>query len=88
MNFELILIWAGIGLVIGTLAKYILPGKDGVGLITTSLLGLLGSVVGVFIANYIGLTTEIGELSFFSFIFAVVGSILLLIIRKIMKFII
>lgn len=88
MSIELILIWAVLGLVVGTLAKYILPGKDGVGLITTSLLGLAGSVIGVFIANYIGLTTQVGELSFFSFIFAVLGSIVLLIILKIVKFII
>lgn len=85
---ELILIWAVLGLIVGTIAKYILPGKNGVGLITTSLLGLAGSVVGVFIANYAGLTTEVGELSFFSFIFAVIGSLVLLIGLKIIKFII
>ncbi|MEO8846589.1 MAG: GlsB/YeaQ/YmgE family stress response membrane protein [Kofleriaceae bacterium] len=45
------LLWALIiGLVIGALAKLVMPGKDGGGLLITMLLGVAGSVV----ANLIG----------------------------------
>ena len=39
-----------IGLVVGALAKLVMPGKDPGGMIVTILLGIAGS----FIANYIG----------------------------------
>lgn len=45
------LLWALIiGLVIGALAKLVMPGKDGGGILITMLLGVAGSVV----ANLIG----------------------------------
>jgi uncharacterized membrane protein YeaQ/YmgE (transglycosylase-associated protein family) len=45
------LLWALIiGLVIGALAKLVVPGKDGGGILITMLLGVAGSVV----ANLVG----------------------------------
>lgn len=45
------LLWALIiGLVIGALAKLVMPGKDGGGIVITMLLGVAGSVV----ANLLG----------------------------------
>jgi uncharacterized membrane protein YeaQ/YmgE (transglycosylase-associated protein family) len=45
------LLWALIiGLVIGALAKLVMPGKDGGGIIITMLLGVAGSII----ANLIG----------------------------------
>ncbi|MFT3699903.1 MAG: GlsB/YeaQ/YmgE family stress response membrane protein [Kofleriaceae bacterium] len=45
------LLWALIiGLVIGALAKLVMPGKDGGGILITMLLGVAGSIV----ANLIG----------------------------------
>jgi uncharacterized membrane protein YeaQ/YmgE (transglycosylase-associated protein family) len=46
-----ILAWILLGLVAGALAKFILPGRQGGGLIITSLLGILGAVVGGFIGT-------------------------------------
>src|SRR5882757_4586969 len=66
-----------IGLIIGAIAKLLMPGKDPGGCIITSLLGLAGSAVG----------TGLGRL-FFSgnyvagFIMSVIGAILLLLIYR------
>lgn len=39
-----------VGLIIGVIAKFLMPGRDGGGIIVTSLLGIAGSVT----ANYLG----------------------------------
>jgi uncharacterized membrane protein YeaQ/YmgE (transglycosylase-associated protein family) len=44
-----------IGLIVGALAKFIMPGKDPGGIIITILLGIAGSFVGTFIGRALGL---------------------------------
>ena len=46
-----IIAWLLIGLVAGALARLIVPGRDPMGLFATMVLGLVGSVVGAFLAN-------------------------------------
>jgi uncharacterized membrane protein YeaQ/YmgE (transglycosylase-associated protein family) len=65
------------GLIIGALARLLMPGRQKIGLLWTLLLGLAGSVIGGTIANLIG-TGDIFELNFIGFIVAVVCSIALL----------
>ena len=67
------------GLVIGALARLVLPGRQRIGLALTLLLGVLGSVVGGTVANAIG-TGDIWELNVFGFIVAVLASVGLLVI--------
>jgi uncharacterized membrane protein YeaQ/YmgE (transglycosylase-associated protein family) len=43
------------GLIVGAIAKLIMPGRDGGGLIVTALLGIAGSFLGGFIARLAGL---------------------------------
>ena len=70
------LIWAAIvGLVIGALAKLIMPGRDPGGIIVTSLLGIAGSVVGNMVGSGLGLYAP-GEPA--GFIMSLVGALLLL----------
>jgi uncharacterized membrane protein YeaQ/YmgE (transglycosylase-associated protein family) len=70
------LIWAAIvGLVVGALAKLIMPGKDPGGIIVTILLGIAGSVVGNMIGSGLGLYAP-GEPA--GFIMSLVGALLLL----------
>lgn len=70
------LIWAAVvGLVIGALAKLIMPGRDPGGVIVTSLLGIAGSVVGNMIGSGLGLYAP-GEPA--GFIMSLVGALLLL----------
>ena len=44
------------GLIIGVIAKLIMPGKDPGGIIVTALLGMAGSLIGTFVGrNLLGL---------------------------------
>ena len=65
------------GLIIGALARLLMPGRQKIGLIWTLLLGLAGSVIGGTIANLIG-TGDVFELNVIGFIVAVLCSIALL----------
>lgn len=65
------------GLIIGLLARLILPGKQHIGLLWTLVLGVVGSVIGGSIANLIG-SGDIMELNVFGFIMAVIAAVLLL----------
>ena len=44
-----------VGLIVGALAKLIMPGKDPGGIIITILLGIVGSFVGTMIGRALGL---------------------------------
>lgn len=77
------LLWTAlIGLVIGALAKFIMPGKDPGGIIITMLLGIAGA----FVAGYLGRMVhwyQEGQPA--GFIASVVGAILLLVIYRLFK---
>lgn len=65
------------GLVIGVLARLVIPGDQNLGLLGTLLVGLAGSVIGGLIANALG-TGDIFELNVVGFIAAVVAAVLLI----------
>ena len=64
-----------IGLVVGALAKLIMPGKDPGGFIVTTLLGIAGAVVATWLGRAIGWYQE-GQSA--GFILSLVGAVLLL----------
>jgi uncharacterized membrane protein YeaQ/YmgE (transglycosylase-associated protein family) len=68
-----------IGLVIGAIAKLIMPGKDPGGIIVTMLLGVVGALIAGFLGRAIGWYHE-GEPA--GFIASVIGAILLLTIYR------
>ena len=53
-----ILGWIIFGLIVGALAKFVMPGKDPGGWIVTTLLGIVGAVVGGFLGRMLGLYKE------------------------------
>ena len=65
------------GLVIGLLARLLLPGRQKIGLLWTLALGVIGSVIGGTIANALN-TGDIWELNVIGFIAAVVASVVVL----------
>jgi uncharacterized membrane protein YeaQ/YmgE (transglycosylase-associated protein family) len=76
-----ILGWILFGLVVGALAKLVMPGRDPGGIIITMLLGIAGAVLGGFLGRALGFYGENEAAGFFmSFIGAVV---LLLLYRMI-----
>ena len=64
-----------IGLVIGAIAKLLMPGKDPGGFIVTMLLGIAGSFVGTYAGRSLGLY---GEGQSAGFIMSVIGAMILL----------
>lgn len=74
------MIWALlVGLVVGAIAKFLMPGKDPGGIFITMLLGVAGAVL----ANWIGSSTgkyADGEAA--GFIASVFGAIILLVIYR------
>lgn len=71
-----------IGLVIGAVAKLVLPGKDPGGIIITALLGIAGSVIATIIGQAVG---WYGAGQSAGFIMSVLGAILLLVIYRLLK---
>jgi uncharacterized membrane protein YeaQ/YmgE (transglycosylase-associated protein family) len=69
------------GLIIGLLARLLLPGRQKIGLLWTLLLGLAGSVIGGGIANLIN-SGDIFELNFIGFVVAVISSVVLLAVAE------
>jgi uncharacterized membrane protein YeaQ/YmgE (transglycosylase-associated protein family) len=71
--------WILFGLVVGIVGKLLMPGRDPGGFILTILLGIAGALLGGFVGRALGFYGE-GEPA--GFIMAVLGSILLLIIYR------
>ena len=66
--------WIIFGLIVGALAKFIMPGDDPGGIFITIILGIAGSFVGGFVGDLIG----IGQSGVLSWVLAVVGALGLL----------
>jgi uncharacterized membrane protein YeaQ/YmgE (transglycosylase-associated protein family) len=71
-----------IGLVVGAIAKLVMPGRDPGGFIVTILLGIAGAFVAGFLGRSMGWYAE-GEPA--GFIASVVGAILLLLIYRMIR---
>lgn len=77
------LVWTLIiGLIVGAVAKFIMPGRDPGGLIVTILLGIAGSFVATFLGRTLGFYAE-GATA--GFIMSVLGAILLLVIYRLVR---
>ena len=71
------LLWAMlVGLVVGALAKLIMPGRDGGGFIVTSLLGIAGALVAFMIGRVFGMYGNHEEAP--GILASVLGSVLVL----------
>jgi uncharacterized membrane protein YeaQ/YmgE (transglycosylase-associated protein family) len=76
--------WIIFGLIAGALAKFIMPGDDPGGFIVTTIIGIVGAVIGGFIALQLGW----GDVSGFdvrSFVIAIVGALILLFGYRLLK---
>jgi uncharacterized membrane protein YeaQ/YmgE (transglycosylase-associated protein family) len=65
------------GLIIGALARLIVPGKQNLGILATLALGLVGSIIGGLIAQAFN-KGDIWELNVTGFVLAVVAAVLLI----------
>ncbi len=76
-----ILSWIILGLVVGAVAKLVMPGKDPGGLLVTTGLGIAGAVVGGFLGSMVGLGPVTG-FNLGSLAIAVAGAVLLLFLYR------
>lgn len=80
------LIWSiVVGFVIGLLARALLPGADHMGMIATTLVGIVGSVVGGLIGNAIKKPAPGSAFHPAGFIMSIVGAIVLLMILRMVQ---
>lgn len=79
-----ILYWILLGLVVGALAKLIVPGKQGGGIILTIVLGIVGAFLGGWIGTLLGLGSVDG-FNLTSILLATGGAILVLVIYGALK---
>lgn len=79
-----ILSWIVLGLVVGALAKWIMPGRDPGGIIVTILIGIAGALLGGFISSALGLGSVTG-FNVVSIVIAVVGALVLLFVYRILR---
>lgn len=80
-----ILTWIIFGIIAGALAKWIMPGRDGGGIIMTMILGIVGALVGGFISSRVFGMGDMQSFSFVNLIVAIIGSLLVLWIYRMVK---
>jgi uncharacterized membrane protein YeaQ/YmgE (transglycosylase-associated protein family) len=68
-----------IGLIVGVIAKFLMPGRDPGGFIITVIIGIVGSVLATYIGRAMGFY-QLGESA--GFIAAVLGAIVLLFLYR------
>jgi len=71
--------WIFFGLIVGVVAKFLMPGRDPGGFILTIIIGIVGALLGGFIGQTLGFYRQ-GEPV--GFVMAVVGSIILLLLYR------
>lgn len=76
-----ILTWILFGLVVGVIAKLLMPGRDPGGFIVTILLGIAGALLGGFVGRAMGFY---GEGDSAGWIISILGAIILLAIYRMM----
>jgi len=80
------LFWLLLGLIAGSLAKFIMPGRDPAGCIFTIFLGIVGSMLGGFIGAQLGWgRVTSGDLDLRAIGIATFGALILLIIGRIAR---
>ena len=76
-----ILSWIVFGLVIGIIAKVLMPGRDPGGFIVTTLLGIAGAMIGGFVGRAMGFYGD-GQTA--GWLMSILGAVLLLALYRMM----
>jgi uncharacterized membrane protein YeaQ/YmgE (transglycosylase-associated protein family) len=75
--------WIILGLIAGLIAKALMPGKDPGGIIITAIIGIVGALLGGFLASALfGVNPNDGFFDISTWISAIVGALILLFIYR------
>ena len=80
-----IITWIIFGLIAGVIAKLIMPGRDGGGFILTCILGIVGAVVGGWLATTLGLGGSVSGFILQRFLVGVVGAVVVLAVFRLIR---
>ena len=73
--------WIIFGLIVGIVAKFLMPGRDPGGFVVTAVLGIVGALLGGYLGRAMGWYRE-GEPA--GFIVAVIGAIIVLLLYRLL----
>ena len=77
--------WIVLGLIAGAIAKALMPGRDPGGCIITIIIGIVGALLGGFLATLLGFGGLAGGLDWRNLIIAILGSMVLLVIWRMLR---
>ncbi len=69
------------GLIVGAIAKFIMPGQDPGGIIVTAIIGMAGSLLGGFVGRLLGFSQDYRA----GWIMSILGAIVLLALYRVFK---
>ena len=79
-----IIAWIILGLIAGAIAKLLMPGRDPGGFFITIIIGIVGAIIGGFISTALG-WGDVTGVNIPSLLIAILGSIILLIIYRMVR---
>ncbi|HSE97702.1 MAG TPA: GlsB/YeaQ/YmgE family stress response membrane protein [Blastocatellia bacterium] len=77
--------WLVVGLIVGALARLVMPGRDEMGCLATALLGIAGGVVGGLLGSLLFGPPERGSYFRPGWILSLVGAVILLWLWRMMR---
>lgn len=77
--------WIVLGLIAGGIAKMLMPGRDPGGCVITMIIGIVGALLGGWLSTLFGFGGLGGDLDWRNLVIAVLGSIVLLAIWRLMR---
>jgi uncharacterized membrane protein YeaQ/YmgE (transglycosylase-associated protein family) len=77
-----------VGLIVGLIGRFLVPGKDPMGWIATILLGIGGAIVGSFLGSLIAggdITIDVVNTGLWGWILSILGAVILILIYRQVK---
>lgn len=74
-----IISWIFTGLIVGAIAKLVMPGKDPGGIVVTILLGIAGALLAAFMSRALGIGASE---SWMGWIASIIGAVVILIVYR------
>lgn len=78
-----------VGLIVGLIGRFLVPGSDPLGWVATILLGIGGAIVGSFLGSLLdgqeGVSIDVVNTGLWGWILSIVGAVILILVYRQMK---